>query len=641
MFELLITDEYMKRIEMDPRLVVPFKNMIKRLSKYFEEHGYTDVRDYEKLIEKTMLMPPEGPGVEYTTGGGYIEHGCWKKKFSFEVTDEPSKEGNVGFYSGNRIGRTLLTEQDSERIVLDRTFMETATPEEIEKVLCHEFIHYLVMADAENGSHDTAISRGGFVNEALTEMLASEIYPETWQTYHPQVKMITFANILTQNEKNFRKFLGANIDFKGDSSEPTTWENFIKYCEIYHRKNPRPNYLTDPDYLKAQRFLIEHAVHYRMNSKDPMSIEDYLQLCSQITNLSPVPDLEWKEKYLGRVDKILLEKQLGIKHEDVEKLAPELLRLRELSAKKEENKDPRLFTQSFMGAEMQFKINEDGTCNVYFNGNLIRENHNGFTNLATPDFTIKMEDLRKGKITIENKRENTSIDIDVSQKKIQEREEEKRKIEAEYEEKLSFFKNPYLKEDSSILGLSQYKYTKVERVNLPTMKYQGETPEIVYIVHLEDGNTVILNSSGEEIPIIDDAQDRIVSKLIAKVGTEESYMYQMQEIGITKTSFIGQLGEDKKILIYEDENGDIQIARSDNYFAFIGQKETIHDSPSPSKKGSITNIDKYIEEKGTNLDEQALVEMVKGLDPKKRFEALGFIKGLMKRKEDKNHDTPN
>ena len=54
--------------------------------------------------------------------------------------------------------------------------------------------------------------------------------------------------------------------------------------------------------------------------------------------------------------------------------------------------------------------------------------------------------------------------------------------------------------------------------------------------------------------------------------------------------------------------------------------------------GEIANIENYKIKQGQELDEKALIDMVKGLDPKKRFSAMEFIKQLSLGKDVSGHD---
>ena len=647
MFSELFSPENEKRLEIDPRLRGPLKNVLKKMDAYFAKHGYEGIRDYKELLETGILMPPESKTVQYSPGGGYMQSGAWKRKFIFQISDEPGKIGAVGLYSGNS-NRRFILDTSYEYISMDEEFMNTASPIEIEKVLCHEFIHFLVMSQRLKNQTDLAILGGGFVNEALTEMLAQEIYPGVYPTYGAQVNMVRFANLLTENVSNFKRFLDGHVDFKGDSSEPHTWDKFMEYAQKYHdSKNP-------DDYLQAQRFLIEHSIHYRMNSDVPMTMSDYLDVCTNIETKSPVEDRDWQERYLGRVDKIFLEKVLEFKHEDIEKVAPLLSEVRELTAKKRELENPNIFNQRFMGMEFEFKRNDDGTFDVSINGSVVRTNQNGVVNLSGKDFTINLGDLRKGKISIVNNNDKSSVDLNVSEYVVRQRQMEAEQVDKKLKARAETLKNKFLKNDLAILSSEKYDYTDVERVTIPGLTFE-EPSSCAYIVHLADGSTVALDSQGEEIKLTEMVENRKISELKGLAGGPTSFLYQLEKRGEVPKAYLGELAPGKQILLYQDEKGQIQIARADETFAFVGRKTNIYDSqdrgtlndvfPSiiyagkQTKKGTIVNVENYELEQGQNLNEQDLLQMVKGLDPKKRFAAMEYIRELSKGKDENSRDN--
>jgi hypothetical protein len=91
MFKELANDENIRRLEIDPALIRPYKNVMRRLEIYFQKRGYTQIRDYQKLFEEALLMPPEDGNLVRYDKKGYFEGRAWKRKFAFEITDEPSK----------------------------------------------------------------------------------------------------------------------------------------------------------------------------------------------------------------------------------------------------------------------------------------------------------------------------------------------------------------------------------------------------------------------------------------------------------------------------------------------------------------------------------------------------------------------
>ena len=265
MFLHLLEKENWERIQIDERLKGPFKNMLMRMERYFEAKGYGDVKDYEDFFEKCLLLPKESDSVTHDKVG-YFRDGVWSKGFTIEANAEPQEEKANGFYSNDRI---CINDKRLE-----------ASEEELEGTLCHEFIHFLINHDLDKTKADENICFGGFIEEALTEMLKQEIYPRSNLQYVPQVKMIQFANMLTGNVNNYRKFLQGNIDFKADA-EVYVWNNFLTYVNKYQEGDAKKgftmyNAIQNDNYTEAQRYLIKHSMHLKMRAED-FKIEEYLR----------------------------------------------------------------------------------------------------------------------------------------------------------------------------------------------------------------------------------------------------------------------------------------------------------------------------------------------------------------------------
>lgn len=67
----LLREENLSRINIDPRLIDAFKNVMKNIQLYFNEKGYSSEREYAKLFNDYILTQDTA------------------KKMSFVVSDEP------------------------------------------------------------------------------------------------------------------------------------------------------------------------------------------------------------------------------------------------------------------------------------------------------------------------------------------------------------------------------------------------------------------------------------------------------------------------------------------------------------------------------------------------------------------------
>ena len=55
MFRELCSEEKIKRLEIDPKLVEPFKNVMGRMEDYFVKKGYDSQRNYSAMFDYVLL----------------------------------------------------------------------------------------------------------------------------------------------------------------------------------------------------------------------------------------------------------------------------------------------------------------------------------------------------------------------------------------------------------------------------------------------------------------------------------------------------------------------------------------------------------------------------------------------------------
>lgn len=279
----LLTEENLSKIDIDPRLVDSFKRVTDKLQTYFNANGYTSQRDYKKFFEEYLFKDMDS-------------------KLRIRVSDEPSKIGAAGFYIHN---------QGITEIHIDETYLNDE--EYLDQVFCHEFIHFLVMRGLDSVEYpDPEIKNGGFINEALTEMLTQQIYPNS-NAYQPQVNMLKFANLLTGNVNNYSLFLRGKVDCKGGAS---AWNNFFASANAYQRSCVDKKFLmkdaiNDSNYISAQRCIIQANISSHLIS----SFSDYRKWVS-ILQQRPVPDNDFIDKLFTDMDRSLVS-NLGLKNENL------------------------------------------------------------------------------------------------------------------------------------------------------------------------------------------------------------------------------------------------------------------------------------------------------------------------------------
>ena len=687
MFRELCSEEKIKRLEIDPKLVEPFKNVMGRMEDYFVKKGYDSQRNYSAMFDYVLLRPKEGTNIRYGESdkdGGYYECGVWKRKFRFVVEEGLERQGRRAYLY--KTPENQIEKNGYGKIAIGTESLRESQIA-VEREICHEFIHLLVelyLKDLVNPLPDDIFlnGRGRFIIEALTELLVHEIYPEVTSTYIPQVKMISYANFLTKNVNNFEKYLMANVDFKGDNYDKTIWDKFVDSSLMFHtlylqmkKRTLSANEieLMNNSYIQTQRFLIQHVVHYRMNDGTSMNIDEYSKFRKHIIESSPAPDPEWQEEYLKEVDEIYLQKKLNIDKSATKVLAStlrEYMKFMDVA----ELESPNVFSTTFNGEIIQFKKKDNGKWSIYVAGKILKDDAEdcllgiGFSNrqlseeernnilgnkylmnnlygvidmtkiksgkiiigkLANLDQS-SIEQLRRGRVQIDS---SATVEIDVSDEKYK----KNREIAKTYKK---LFENPTLSTDLKILFSQNSQVARVEKVELPTLEFDFKPPTLAYILYLTNGDAVIVDSNGKKFEVNDTKKDKKVARLIGLVGNADCYAYQTEPNKDIDRYYIADLDEKRKILIYSDSNGKIQIAESDGALAFVGEKEEIYDSKTPgiysiilppatvvNSKGyiDIVNVEEYKQKQETSLAEAGLIEFLKGLKPEKKGKLLDIM----------------
>ncbi len=295
----LLTEENLAKIDIDLRLVDCFKRVADRLQTYFNANGYTSQRDYKKFFEEYLFKDMDS-------------------KLKIIASNEPSKMGAGGFYRHN---------QGVTEIHIDETYLNNEKT--LDSIFCHEFIHFLVMRELDVAEYpDSEIKNGGFINEALTEMLTQQIYPNS-KSYQPQVDMLKFANLLTGNVNNYSLFLRGKVDCKGGAS---AWKNFFSSANAYQYSWEDKGFvmrqaINDPNYINAQRYIIQANIFPHLIS----SFSDYRKWVS-VLQQRPVSDNDFIDKLFTDMDRSLVS-NLGLKNENLKDIAyRQLLEYRQISA---------------------------------------------------------------------------------------------------------------------------------------------------------------------------------------------------------------------------------------------------------------------------------------------------------------------
>ena len=289
-FLYFIDDSILSKIDIDSRLVDSFKRVLSKIQVYFNSNGYTSDRDYKDFLEKNLLNG-------FRIYVGKIE-----------------KYGVLGFY-----------DKYKKEICINEIVL--SNPDILDSTLCHEFIHFLVMHCLRVNQCDDQIFYCGFINEALTEMLTQQMYPNS-RGYDAQVSMMKFANFLSGNVNNYRLFLKGYIDSRLCSSE---WENFIDFADKFQKDFDAVGYIdlksasSNKNFISAQRYLISLFI----NTFESKSFDEYCDCIRKLID-RPVPDQEYVNRLVNSLDKKMI-RDLGFNNSSLSDFFMEkLIEVREL-----------------------------------------------------------------------------------------------------------------------------------------------------------------------------------------------------------------------------------------------------------------------------------------------------------------------
>lgn len=477
----LLTEENLAKINIDPRLVDSFKRVMKKMQVYFNSNGYTSERDYQAFFNEYLLNPDN------------------TKNLSFFLNDEPSKRGAAGFYTND--GKGIYIDESNSR-----------KDENLDSTLCHEFIHFLVMRGIINEQYaDPQIRFGGFINEALTEMLNRQMYPNSG-AYEPQVSMMQFANLLSNNVNNYSMFLRGNIDAKGYGA--TAWNSFVANATAYQAKWKGKSFLMvdarkDELYIKAQRELINSKISVHL-------IKSFSEYTEKIDILMqrPAPDLAYMETFFERMD-IQLLNNLGLRNPELSSILKQKLQeYREISSSyaKYGNKD--IYEFEILGR----KIGIDKDRNLY--------GANGLPYQATWNPNTGIYEFKTG---------NESVKLDINQinfKNWKTRAGERQQEIAQY-----FSKNAKDDVKSVEQVCKNDGLVKLEKFTLPNVGGK-KTTTVIYVATYNDRIEVLNNPTQiGTMENINSAQYIGVTSLDPKVGAIYSKPLGSIENGIVYSKY--------------------------------------------------------------------------------------------------------
>ena len=429
-FMNFIKDTVISKINIDSRLIPSFKRVMEKIQNYFNDKGYVKDRNYQEYLEKYLINSKEN-------------------NLKIEVK-EITKKGVLGFY-----------QKSQNRICINNT---TLNSDDLDATLCHEFIHFLVMHGLTKDNSDPEISQPGFINEALTEMLTRQMYPNS-KGYDAQVAMQEYANILSNKVNNYNKFLKGVADARYASSD---WLNYVSSANAFQKDFKEQGYIdlleaqNNENYLKAQRYLIN--LFLKLNSSKNFAL--YVDCLDKLLS-RPAIDDDYINQFIEKIDQNFL-KQFNINDNRVTNfLIHKLKEVKELI--KETKKEPE-YEFTFAGR----KLSLDEKMNL--KGNIININRQW----SPKDKILKLS-LNDEKLVLNIADINFNLKKEQIQNKIKE---------------LACYFNDNAKKDYQMLDHlfeEPQNIIKVEKFILPNINDTKKTPPAIYLAFYPE-KIVVLNN---------------------------------------------------------------------------------------------------------------------------------------------------
>ena len=307
---------------------------------------------------------------------------------------------------------------------------------------------------------DPAIKYGIFINEALTEMLTRQLYPKS-NAYEPQVKMMEFANMLSNKVNNYSLFLKGKIDAKGYGA--ASWNNFVELAQKYQKQmQGKPFHLREAQnnefYLKAQRYLIDSKISVHRIT----TFTDYAEKI-KILLQRPALDEEYIENFISKMDESLIN-NLGLKNKNMQELNKSLLKeYREILTRRLKYGEKDIYYFEIAGHTLGI----DKDLKLYGADGFV---YSSSWNPATKMFVLNMEN------------ETVKLDLNAIDFKAQ------RDLDAEKEQKIAkWFSNDASKDIKRIEEVADNNLVRLEKFTLPVIENLGKKkPIIVYVATYGD-----------------------------------------------------------------------------------------------------------------------------------------------------------
>lgn len=234
----LTKEENLRRMNIDPRLIEPFKRVMYRLQEVFNELGITALINYKEMFEKYALNNETYDEEKLKISKEFKEF-CIKREERnkrLQVKEEISSEELFKIFLGEKGILTLEVHPTTKgdvrfsyiefhnKIVIDESMLDN---EEIDQLLSHEFIHFITCS---GDKRVTTIYKDFYV-EVMTELI----------------------NKLAYKNANGYSILGKLVEYSRYILGITDFTRFLK-------REEEPKYTEEWKviFIKANHFFLNH-----------------------------------------------------------------------------------------------------------------------------------------------------------------------------------------------------------------------------------------------------------------------------------------------------------------------------------------------------------------------------------------------
>ncbi|MBQ8891496.1 MAG: hypothetical protein IJ068_01360 [Bacilli bacterium] len=251
----LTRGENLSKIKMDEELIPIFKRAMINFQKHFNRMGYTSTRNYKEFFDKYLI-------------GRYPI-----RNISIEFNKLHKPLDCMGIYY-----------RDKRKIIINRNYEKE--PQILLDIFTHEFIHFLVHHYVYDKQIEDNITMIPFFDEALTEMLKTEILPYTFKSYFSLIKMVNFWSIINDKKIDMNLFLKGKIE--GIDSNLIEIINDYEYDGLDDYENKF--------YVNIQRYIINQV------NINITNLKEYEKLIEK-TAKRPSSDIYFMNKFYKQLER--------------------------------------------------------------------------------------------------------------------------------------------------------------------------------------------------------------------------------------------------------------------------------------------------------------------------------------------------